>query len=650
MERVAGTLGRDRDLHPKFCLQHDGAVLDRGHGLHHVHGGPAIKAVLYGEVRAQALTRCCGAHAEGVSFEIQDRTFTADEQGRAVLEAPSGSHDVLMRRGRDRLDVKVVKFLPNQGTEDEFQMDLCFYIYSEATPARTENGNPVQMKGQPKPQARRVWITPTPDAVPKDAVPVRGAVYVPCNDGSEEQVQLFSSNAVQACRLPLERMRAGGFDALKGVCPLYGLRIEPVLERDYLWHADKPTPMSDVTLAAHVVASTTVTDCAFQKMLKESKPVLVGAMRPVVLVRFPDLNVLHVDILDYPTVEAASQYLTKHLQADVPFGLQLDGRLLDGADELHLCHRGSMLEAVALGRVDARFQTCCCRAPVANVDVQVAHFTAKSNANGQAVLIAPQGFHVLGWNHPGSPYKEMPLNVEASMEQRLDVPIEPWLYVYAVKMTSKTWLDVYCDAVALDEDASSQEQQVWICSDRRQVPEKAEPIRGFVHYQGHDGVEEKEEFPCVNHEFAVKLPIEGMHTGGVHQGRTAAPCPFASIRVEPAKNTDYVWHPINPSTLANRTGMQGGCELARLLHNRPVEMGTLRPVVQVQGPNGRMVQVDIQDYPTVGDARSMLHKEFPGFKEPLSLQFNGRLIEDDSFRLSQAHGGVTITTVAMPSR
>jgi hypothetical protein len=232
------------------------------------------------------------------------------------------------------------------------------------------------------------------------------------------------------------------------------------------------------------------------------------------------------------------------------------------------------------------------------------------------------------------------------MEHRVEVPIEPWLYVYAVKMTSKTWLDVYCDAKALSEDASSQEQQVWICADRRQVPEKAEPIRGCVHYYSHDGVEEKEEFPCVNHEFAVKLPVEIM----LPQGRTPAHCPFASIRVEPAKNTDYVWHPMNPSTLASRTGMQGGCELARLLHNRPVELGTLRPVVQVQGPTGRTVQVDIQDYPTLGDARLMFDKEFPGFNQPLSLQFNGRIIEDDNFRLSQAHGGVPITTIAMPSR
>jgi hypothetical protein len=391
-------------------------------------------------------------------------------------------------------------------------------------------------------------------------------------------------------------------------------------------------------------------------MLKEAEPILVGAMRPVVLVRFPDLNVLHVDILDYPTAEAASEYLTKHLQAEVPFGLQQDGRLLDGAHELHLCHRGSVLEAVALGRLDTRFETCCCRAPVANIDCQVAHYTAQSDASGRAVLIAPQGFHILGWSHPGSPYKEMPCNVEASMEQRVDVPVEPWLYVYAVKMTSKTWLDVYCDALALDEDATSQEQQVWICADRRQIPEKAEPIRGVVHYHSHDGVEEKEEFPCVNHEFAVKLPIEGMHYDaacarrGLPQGRTVGHCPFASIRVEPAKNTDYAWHPMNPSTLANRTGMQGGCELARLLHNRPVEMGTLRPVVQVQGPNGRTVQVDVQDYPTLGDARLMLSKEFPGFKEPLALQLNGRLIEDDTFRLSQAHGGVTITAIMIPGR
>jgi len=486
--------------------------------------------------------------------------------------------------------------------------------------------------------------------VPKDAVPVRGAVYIPCDDGSEEQVPMFSSNGVQGCRLPLERMRAGSFNALKGVCPLYGLRIEPVLERDYIWLPDKPTPMSDMTLAAHVVASGAEKDCAFQKMLKESKPVLVGAMRPVVLVRLPDLNVLHVDILDYATVEAASEYLTKHLQAEVPCGLQKDGRLLDGAEELHLCHRGSVLEAVALGRVDALCQTCCCRAPVASVELQLGDDMAKSDAEGRAVLVAPEGFHVLGWSHPGSPYREVPLNVEASMEHRVDVPIEPWLYVYAVKMTSKTWLDVYCDATALDEDASSQEQQVWVCADRRQVPEKAQPIRGFVHYVSHDGIEEKEEFPCVNHEFAVKLPILDLLGPSPVQGRSAAHCPFASIRVEPAKNTDYAWHPMNPSTLANRTGMQGGCELARLLRNRPVEMGTLRPVVQVQGPSGRTVQVDIQDYPTIGHARVMLQKEFPGFKEPLSLQCNGCLIEDNNFRLSQAHGGVTITTISMPSR
>jgi len=277
------------------------------------------------------------------------------------------------------------------------------------------------------------------------------------------------------------------------------------------------------------------------------------------------------------------------------------------------------------------------------VHLEVAGAAAEADDDGRATMLAVAGFQVLRSSRPGAPHTEQPLSVTPAARQSVTVPVDVWLYAYA-------------DAVAVDESEEAVERLVWLCADSGHIPEGCEPVRGALRAPCTEGGELMEELTGGSVHQGVRVPIEriscGDLAGGATDGAASAEhrpcpvCPLCCIRLEPAGNMDYSWHPKEQSPLAERIGSHGGCEFGRLLRGEPVAMGSLRPTVRVECPSGRTVRVDVKDCPTVAAAVRHMMQEC-GVKGPaLSLQQNGRVLDSD-YRLGRCHGGPVLTAIAL---
>lgn len=260
--------------------------------------------------------------------------------------------------------------------------------------------------------------------------------------------------------------------------------------------------------------------------------------------------------------------------------------------------------------------------------MELGECSAVADEQGRAMLVATAGFQVLCSKRMGGHLQQQSLTVVAAGHQAVAVPVELALYVFA-------------DAEALDAHGEAVERQIWVTADRGRVPKGAEPVRGVLYALGTDGCELAEELAGGQEPQAVHLPLERMARG--------AHCPLETIRIEPANDLDYSWHPVRPMPMEQRIHSDGGCEYGRLLHAQPLAVGRLRPTVRVQCPSGRTLKVDIQDFPTVQAATEYVALMTGGAESSTHLQQNGRVLARQ-LPLGRCHGGPMLTAVSLPER
>jgi len=280
-------------------------------------------------VNISVVTGCCGVALEGVLVYVDDVCCgTTDQDGQVIsVVMTAGEHEVAFEHAAFGSSGRAVHMAHiDRGIDNDFMvvLNLNFTIYT-SDPGEDEAGSGVGLGIEPS----MVWLATDSAQVADNVCAVQGRVSCDMTDGKKLTAVLGSSVvAPLALRVAVDPQ---AHSLRRKKCLLGSLRLQ-CQRRGFRWSPKEPSPIAQ--------RLEDIGGCEFLRVL--ACPVVMGLLKPAVLVQCANGQLLTMALEDYGDVQALRSYVAEELGAEEEADTMLleavegtvlpDGKLVPGVN------------------------------------------------------------------------------------------------------------------------------------------------------------------------------------------------------------------------------------------------------------------------------------------------------------------------------
>eukprot|EP00927_Polykrikos_kofoidii_P071193 TRINITY_DN6749_c0_g1_i2.p1 TRINITY_DN6749_c0_g1~~TRINITY_DN6749_c0_g1_i2.p1 ORF type:complete len:1575 (+),score=256.74 TRINITY_DN6749_c0_g1_i2:665-4726(+) len=371
-------------------------------------------------------------------------------------------------------------------------------------------------------------------------------------------------------------------------CPLRWLHVEPVPEEHYSWQPASRFPLGGPAEGRF--------DCCHLHMLR--RPILVGAMVPIVRILQPDGQILEFSVTEFRTAASLVRCLALELGCDEGLlSLRSGNTLLEGDSVLSAFHGGPALSMRCQSCVCFHAATRCCNTSIQGLRLHLGDRTFCTDMNGEVSVWTCLGETLLRAELGGhSVFESTYLSVFVAPLTKVRVDIRPvvCLHVHAVATVH----------------GNREGRHVWLSADRDKAPARAEQISGTLTVTQARGTIYV-DIDHSNYSDGVRVPVE--------TSDAQAAC-MLHFEFSPNQCDEFTWSPVNGQLF----GHTNECAYLRLLES-PAYLGCLSQKTNVRGSRGSVVDI-AQTQTALREVAAPAKKE----GKLASLQTNGHAMSRES--------------------